>query len=169
MRGMSRLIVLFALVVMVAAGAVGANAASQTPFSGRLSGEVTESFCAPLTICLSGTISGTATHMGRAQMTKSATVHITSTPCGVTGLLTTYTEDVTITAANGDTVTLTGGGTACAENGAAVGSGELTVTGGTGRFAGASGTITESIDHNLVTGFETTELSGMISSPGSTH
>ena len=82
-------------------------------------------------------------------------------------VLTTYTETGTLIAANGDTLSFSGGGTACAPNGSAIGSGELTVTGGTGRFAGASGSLAESIDHNLVTDSEVVDLSGTISSPGS--
>jgi hypothetical protein len=39
--------------------------------------------------------------------------------------------------------------------------------GGTGRFAGATGSLAESIDHNLATNAETVNLSGTISTPGS--
>jgi hypothetical protein len=42
-----------------------------------------------------------------------------------------------------------------------------TVTGGTGRFADVTGSLTESLDHNLVTGTETVTLNGTVSTPGS--
>jgi hypothetical protein len=155
------------LLAATAASDGAANAASQTPFFSRLTGVVSGTGCAPLTICISGTLEGTATHLGRAVLTKSATIHITFTPCDDGGRLSTYTEEATLTAANGDTLTLSGEGTACAANGRAISSGALTVTGGTGRFAGATGSLAESIDHNLITEAETEELSGTVSSPGS--
>jgi hypothetical protein len=169
MPAVSRLMLVLSLVAAIAAGAGGANAASQTPFFSSLTGVVTGTDCAPLTICLSGTDRGTATHLGRAVLTKTATIHITFTPCDDGGVVTTYTEDATLTAANGDTLMLNGGGTACAANGRAIASGELTVTGGTGRFAGATGSLAQTIDHNLVTDAETEQLSGTVSSPGSVH
>jgi hypothetical protein len=133
------------LLAAFAAGAGGANAASQTPFSSSLTGVVTGTACAPLTICVTGTLRGTATHLGLAVLTKNATIHLSFTPCDDGGLFSTYTEDATLTAANGDTLTLSGSGTGCAANGRAIASGELTVTGGTGRFAGATGSLAESI------------------------
>jgi hypothetical protein len=159
-----------ALVVLAAAFAVvtTATASSQTPFSANMSGNVSDTVCGVLTLCLTGTDQGIATHLGLATLTKTATIHITFTPCDGGGLVTTYTETATLVAANGDTLSLSGSGTACAANGHAIGSGELTVTGGTGRFAGASGSLTESLDHNLVTDTELVSLSGTISSPGST-
>jgi hypothetical protein len=159
-----------ALVVLAAAFAVvtTATASRQTPFSANMSGNVSQTGCGVLTLCLTGTAQGIATHLGLATLTKTATIQITFTPCDGGGLLSTFTETETLVAANGDTLILSGSGTACAANGHAIGSAELTVTGGTGRFAGASGSLTESLDHNLVTGAELVSLSGTISSPGST-
>jgi hypothetical protein len=148
--------------------ASSASASSPVPFSAGLSGSVTDTDCGFLTLCLTGTDQGTATHLGLATLTKTATIHITFTSCDGGGVLTTYTEAGTLVAANGDTLHLSGGGTACAANGHAIASGELTVTGGTGRFAEASGVLAESIDHDLVTDTEVVSLNGTISSPGST-
>jgi len=160
---------MIAIVVIAAAGVLAptAIAGSQTPFSAALSGSATEAGCGVLTICLAGTDQGIATHLGLASLTSTATVHVTFTPCDGGGVLTTFTETATLIAANGDTLTLSGGGTACAANGQAIGTGQLTVTGGTGRFADATGSLTESLDHNLVTGTETVTLNGTVSTPGS--
>jgi hypothetical protein len=164
------------LLVLTAAVAVSAfvvvptaAAAGQVPFAAAMTGSVTATApCGVLTLCLTVTDEGTATHLGLGTLTKSVTIHIGFTPCDGGGVLTTYTEAGTLTAANGDTLTVSGGGTACAANGHAIGTGELTVTGGTGRFAGgASGSLAESFDHNLVTDTEVVDLSGTISAPGS--
>jgi hypothetical protein len=138
----------------------------QTPFAASLIGQVTDTDCAPLTICLSGSDQGVATHFGRAMLAKIATIHISFASCDGGGLLTTYTESATLTGAKGDTLNMTGDGTACVIAGHAIASGVLTVTGGTGRFAAATGAIDESIDHDLVTDAETVRLSGTISVPG---
>jgi hypothetical protein len=159
-----------ALMVVALAGILAptAIAGSQTPFSAALSGSATTTGCGFLTICLAGTDQGIATHLGFATLTSTATVQITSTPCDGGGVLTNFMETATLTAANGDTLTLSGSGTACVVAGHAIATAELTVTGGTGRFAGATGSLAESIDHNLATNAETVNLSGTISTPGST-
>jgi hypothetical protein len=143
--------------------AVGSAYAATTPFSASLAGSVTDSPCGPLTICLSGSDRGVATHLGVSTLTKTATIHLTSTSCGDGGLLTTYTETGTLQAANGDTLALSGQGTACVAAGHAIASGHLAITGGTGRFQAASGSLTERIDHDLGTDEETTKLIGMLS------
>jgi type 1 fimbria pilin len=163
-----RIIALGALAAASAlAVASAATASSQVPFSASLSGTVTDTPCGFLAICLTGTDQGTATHLGLVTLTKSATIQITFAACDDGGLLTTYAETGMLVAANGDTLSLSGGGTACVVNGHALASGVLMVTGGSGRFSGAGGTLAESIDHNLVTDTEAVSLSGTISSPGS--
>jgi hypothetical protein len=164
---MKRLVLLLLLTVIALVLVTTVSASSEVPFSAKLSGSVSDTNCGVLTLCLTGTDHGRATHLGIATLTKTATITITFTPCDDGGVLTTYTESGTLIAANGDTLFLSGGGTACAANGHAIASGELTVTGGTGRFAGATGSLDESIDHNLVTDTENVSLSGTISSPGS--
>ena len=67
----------FALVValVVAAGALTAAstaAASQVPFTAAMTGSVSDTPCAVLTICLTGTDQGTATHLGLATLAKTA-------------------------------------------------------------------------------------------------
>lgn len=145
--------------------------ANQVPFSATMNGTVhatTGPGCAFPTICLAGTDEGTGTHVGRATLTKTATIHVTRQTCTNGGTLTTYTESGTLAGANGDTLTLTGGGTACLRGGHAIASGQLNVAGGTGRFNNATGRLDETIDHNLSNDTEVVNLRGTISSPGST-
>ena len=151
------LTVSFALMSATATAADG-----QIPLSARMSGTVTEAGCGLLTICASVTTYGIATHLGVTTLTKTVTVHITLNSCEDGGLLSTYTETATLVAANGDTLELSGAGTACASNGHAIGSGTLTITGGTGRFAEASGGLREAFDHNLITGTEVVNLNGTL-------
>jgi hypothetical protein len=143
-----------------------AAASSPTPLSARMGGTLAESGCGFLTVCLAGDVHGIATHLGRATLSKSVTVRLTFAASDGGGLLSTYTETAALVAANGDTLYLTGGGTACARSGRAVGTGELTITGGTGHFAGASGSVSEAFDHSLIDGTEIVELSGTLAYAG---
>jgi hypothetical protein len=117
---------------------------------------------------VSSTVSdqGIATHLGVARLAASVTVYITTMACRGGGTFSTYTETGALSGANGDSLDLTGGGTACVANGHALASGQLTVTGGTGRFSAASGTLDETVDHNLVTDTEMVTLTGAVSPPG---
>lgn len=144
-----------------------AAASERTPYSATLSGTVTDiPGCSSPTVCATSTDHGIATHMGVATFTKTITVHITTTSCDNGGVFTNYTDSGTLTGANGDSLDLSGGGTACVENGHAIASGQLTVTGGTGRFRDASGTLDEHVDHNLANDTEIATLQGAVSSPG---
>lgn len=101
--------------------------------------------CGTLTVCVSVEGQGQGTRLGRhSTLAKSAVVHIGSTPCAF-GRVSSYTADITLTAENGDTLMLNGSGTSCAGPGGIQASGVYTVTGGTGRFSGATGTLTETI------------------------
>jgi osmotically-inducible protein OsmY len=82
-------------------------------------------------------------------------------------IISTFSESATLTAANGDRIELTGSGTACAGGGQSTATATLTMTEGTGRFAGVTGSLSEQIAHDLVSGFEHVVLSGRISAPGS--
>jgi len=160
------------IAVIAAAGvlAPAAIAGSQTPFSAAMSGIVDDTSCGVQTICLTGTDVGIATHLGLATLTKATIIpqQVTETTCDNGALLQSYTERATLIAANGDTLTLSGGGIACPIFGRVTATGELIVTGGTGRFTGATGSLAESIDHNRFTQAETVTLHGTISTPGST-
>jgi hypothetical protein len=121
--------------------------------------------CGPQTICVTVNGSGFATQFGRTSITKSVVVHITATPCPG-GTTRSYTAEATLTAANGDTLTMSGSGTICGGPGGIQASGSYSVTGGTGRFSGAGGTVAEFI-RSAPTAPETTRFLGTISSAGS--
>jgi hypothetical protein len=157
---------MFALILLALGPiAMGANPVhaqdQQVPFSGSYSGTV--SFTSDQNVVLlDGT--GRATHLGRS--TTEGTVTITGPvvdgcPGGIANV---NTE--TLTAANGDTITLTVEDVACPEGpGLFHGTGEWEVTEGTGRFSGATGHGTFDGHINLVEGRFTFDLSGTISAP----
>jgi hypothetical protein len=161
---MLSLLCALAVAALGATGSAGANAEA-TPFTGTFAGTISGSPCGPLTICLEGTLAGVATHLGRSTLEKEAVVHITFAPCPG-GIEVSYTQTVTLTAANGDTLELVGDGVACSGGGSSIGGGDLAVTGGTGRFQDARGSLSERFVHDLASGVEMSELSGTISAAG---
>ena len=123
-----------ALIAINAVGALSASAQSPRPFGGRVVAKWDNVYSA-----LGG---GTANFTGTSQMIhmgRSAQVGTLSlgapTPNGLPG-----SGTVKITAANGDTVTFKYTGFLNPNTGE--GSGPLTIVGGTGRFAGATGSGT---------------------------
>jgi hypothetical protein len=151
-----------ALLIPSATTLAGADA---IPLSGTFHGNLTVTPCAPLTVCAEGSLEGVARHLGRTTMDKSVIVHFTLTPCpGGSG--STFSETITLIAANGDFIELTGTGEACAGGGVSTGSATLTVTGGTGRFENVTGSLSETFVHDLISGLETSVLTGAISAPG---
>jgi hypothetical protein len=146
-----------------------ASASEQTPFRATVTGTVSDlAGCSFPMVCSTSTDHGIATHLGGATLTKTIVVQITPSTCDNGGTFTTYTDYGTLNGANGDSIDLSGGGTACIVNGHAIAAGQLTVTGGTGRFIDATGTLAEHVDHNLVTDTEIGSLQGTVSSPGAT-
>jgi hypothetical protein len=153
--------------VVVAAGflaaamafASAAPAGNLVPFKGNYSGTATLVGGSPPLLALSAT--GTATHLGKSSELITTTVNFAAAcPLTVgTGVL---------TAANGDKLFLNTSGVACptAQPGVLTISGTQTVTGGTGRFAGASGSLGVSGTTNTNTGALTYRLEGSITSPG---
>jgi len=109
-----------------------AFASSSVPFNGSSTG--TFAFTSPTTAALTGT--GNYEHLG---MTAFAAVATITGTAGCGGFTTTETD--TYTAANGDEVLSSATLTICptSTSGVFQSSGTFTVVGGTGRFAGASG------------------------------
>ena len=151
--------------VMAAAAAgslvLGAAAASaqdgQLPFRASFSGQV--QFTGPTTTAFQGT--GTATHMGVITTNGAADVtgHDDSTCAG--GIANTHRE--TLTAANGDTLTLVSYDVACPTGPFQFhGTGHWTITGGTGRFAASTGEGTLDGDSDFNAGTFNIDLSGSI-------
>jgi len=101
--------------------------------------------------------SGTSTHLGDFTMTASETVDFAS--------MTVTNGTVTLTAANGDTVSGTYGGTILPGLTGYLVSGPI--TGGTGRFADATGTIVFKGTFDPATGNGSDVIGGSISTVGS--
>jgi hypothetical protein len=137
--------------------AAPASAAQSVPFSGTLTGDVTVT---PLTPPIASVVIdgwGVATQLG----------HFTvSIPHLVNQATRIATGTYTFTAANGDTLTADFSGLATV-----IGPGVLsvaetgTITGGTGRFDGASGSFTTERTFIIATGVTTGSFAGSISTP----
>lgn len=150
---------------VIAAAALSQNAAAvaagdQVPFKAMFSGSAV--LTSPWTIVFDG--SGQASHLGR--MANVGDVLVTgldgSCPGGVTAV---NTE--TLTAANGDSITVTSHDVTCLTGPMQYhGTGLWTVTGGTGRFGGAAGSGTFDGIADLAAQTFTISLEGTISTPG---
>jgi len=155
-----------ALFPILTLGTVAASAdAATVPFRAAISETFTiNPACFPARLCGDIIGSGQASHLGK--ITESATiVSYLSTPLG--GGCFPETRTTTLTAANGDELTLVAAGTNCATSPTTVvASDAYTVTGGTGRFAGASGGGTVSATVDLATSTAVVTLSGTLSAPG---
>jgi hypothetical protein len=119
-------------------------------------------------VCLYVIGSGPATHLGAT--TESVVVAFDSSTLNpATGCQNEF-RTTTLTAANGDQIMLAGPGLVCTVSTTQdTAHDSWAVTAGTGRFAGASGTGTDSvsIDTGTVPVTSVTTFSGTISSPGS--
>ncbi len=159
----SSLVLAFAALTPVAAGGVPrspAVAGHQVPFLGILKGVETDNGAFPV-IDVQGTGTGLATKLGRFTYDNPHTVNLlTRHGCG----------SWTFTAANGDTLTASGCGDATVLSGtpptallSIVETGGI--TGGTGRFAGATGSFTIRRLLQGPAGTTAGYLTGTISSP----
>ena len=138
-------------------GATAAQSSQSVPFKGSFEGSQTLTPGVPPFGTINGSATGTGTHLGEFTVTFPHTVNF-ATRTGVG----TYT----FTAANGDT--LTASFTGAAQGGPIVSITEhATVTGGTGRFEGASGTFTVQRQFDPSTGATGGSFEGEISSVGS--
>jgi hypothetical protein len=150
-----------ALAVVVVLGLTGPVAAGdQVPFKGSLEGDVTEAFD-PATGLVNVDIdaAGAATQLGRFTLDIPHVVNpATRTAVG------TYQ----FTAANGDTLTaeFTGIATPTAVPGVLYIEETATITGGTGRFAGATGSFTVERLFDTIAGTTVGSFEGTISTPG---
>ncbi len=157
-RGSLVLAVMTALLVLGLAAPVAA--ADQVPFKGSLEGTVTITPLDPpfASVLIEGT--GNATHLGRYSVEFIATVNQTTRQGVGPGRL-------VFTAANGDTLTAEGMG-----QGTLVAPGVLSITetasitGGTGRFAGATGSFVIERTFFVAAGLTTGSFEGTMPSPG---
>lgn len=112
------------------------------PFHGTFAG-ISEVQVALPRLFVAGSSEGHATHLGAAVWTFDEIVTLGQVVAGCPTRGTTGTYAGTLTAANGDTITVVGSGAGCPTSPTTARIlGAVTVTGGTGRFDGASGTLT---------------------------
>ena len=152
------------LAVVSVLGLAGpAAAGDQVPFTGKFEGERTDRIpLGPTTVRDRWDMAGTATHLGRFELVVSVVVDFGSLP--VTGVGT-----ATFVAANGDMLFAeVTGQSEPVEPGVTILIIESgVITGGTGRFAGATGSYTSGRLTSLVTNETIGSFEGTISSPGS--
>ena len=154
-----------AAMLLIAALAVPAAAQNRVPFKGSIQGHeilTPQGGPPPTTLIVDGSATGIATQVGQFTFTYQLTVNLANG---------TATGSARLIAANGDTVYTTIAGSS--EETATPGVDSITeintITGGTGRFAGAQGSFTVERLVNLVTGFTSGSLHGTITSPGAAH
>jgi hypothetical protein len=138
-----------------AALAPQAQSGAEVPFRGSIEAVETSQPQSPTTVLVNSTGGGTATHLGRFTKKGTAVVDFT------TG---TGEGEDTFTAANGDRLftTLSGKATPTAEPGILSITENVTITGGTGRFAGATGSFIIERVINLATGVTSGSFTGTI-------
>ena len=147
-----------AAMFLIALFASPAVASDQVPFKGSLTA-VEIDVVQGGTLVVDGSGTGNAAQLGRFTMTYDVQVDLaTGSSFGT----------ATFVAANGDsfTTTIVGQGTPTSDPTIAMIVEIETITGGTGRFAGATGSFTLERVVNLVTGVTSGTLSGTISNPG---
>ncbi len=120
---------------LIALFASPALAGQQVPFNGSLELSTTVAFQPPTTLIVNGNGTGNATHLGNYTMTFQSQVNFVTG--GSVGTM-------VFTAANGDSVfaVFVGQGTPTSDPNFTSLSEVATITGGTGRFVGATGTFT---------------------------
>jgi len=149
---------LAAVMSLIALLASVAMASEQVPFRGSLAA-VEIDVVQGGTLIVDGSAVGNATQLGRYTMTYDVEVDLaTGSSVG----------SATFVAANGDSfsTTIIGQGTPTPDPTIAMIEEVETITGGTGRFAGATGSFTVERVVNLVTGVSSGSFDGTILNPG---
>jgi hypothetical protein len=163
MKTTTRSNIYLAMLVMIltVALAVAAAAAQQVPFKGALQGNDTDTcFSFPI-VCVRTDGTGTGTHLGNFSFTLENTVNlVTGTSTGIAHFV----------AANGDAFDATVSGSGVLLTPDLISITEIyTITGGTGRFAGAQGTFTVERLASPVTFMTAGSFDGSITSPGAAN
>ena len=153
---------LVAALILTAALAVPVAAQKQVPFKGAMQGreiDTPQGGPPPTTLLADGRTRGIATLVGQFSFTYQLTVTLANG---------TATGSAQLTAANGDSIftTVAGSSEPTATPGVLSITEIDTITGGTGRFAGAQGSFTVERLVNLATGFTSGSFHGTITSPG---
>ena len=158
----SRVYLPMAAIILTAALAVPATAQKQVPFKGALQGHETDTPQGPTTLSVDGSATGMGTHVGEFSFRYQLTVNLANgTATGAAQLI----------AANGDAIytTVAGSSEPTATPGVVSITEINTITGGTGRFAGAQGSFTVERLLNQGTGLTSGSFHGTITSPGAAH
>jgi hypothetical protein len=156
---------LIAALILTTALAVPAAAQKLVPFNGAMQGHETDTPQGgppPTTLLADGSVRGIATLVGQFSLTYTLTVNLADG---------TATGSAQLIAANGDSIitTIVGSSEPSGTPGVLSVTEINTVTGGTGRFAGATGSFTTMRLVNVATGLTSGSFHGMITSPGATH
>jgi hypothetical protein len=149
-----------ALALLAVVGLAGpVSAGKHVPFKGSFEGDVTVTPLAPPFVMVDVEATGEATHLG------TFTLDI---PHVVDRATRAAVGSYEFTAANGDKVyaEFTGLATPTAIPGVLYIEETATITGGTGRFAGATGSFTSERLYDMIEGTTTGSFEGTISSPG---
>jgi hypothetical protein len=148
----------FALLAVLAV-ARPAAAGKQVPFRGSFDATVERTQVDPATVFVEVEGVGRGAHLGRFSV---------SAPHEVDAATRTAAGTYTFTAANGDTLTadFTGRAAPTETPGVLLIVEIATITGGTGRFAGASGSFTVERLYDMVDGTTEASFEGTVSSPG---
>lgn len=117
----------------------------------------------PPNVVITATGVGQATHLGRFEFLIRNTVTPLATPAPGCVISSTEIFTATLTAANGDTISLVGTGTSCQNPPAVEIVDVATVTGGTGRFDGATGSVIVKTTADQTSRTEVVEFDGAIS------
>jgi hypothetical protein len=135
--------------------------AKQWLLKGSLKANETNTVAFP-TLSVAGTGSGHATHLGQFTITYQVSVDI-RTGAGV--------ASVQLVAANGDSLLAAGTGqsTPTGTPGVVQIAEQYTITGGTGRFAGARGSFTVNRELNQATGLTSGTITGVMRVPAGNH
>ena len=137
--------------VAASVSAATLRTAPALPFQGSLTAREVDVVSFP-TLLAEGSAEGTATHLGRYRAAFTATVNVLDGRS---------TGSFTFTAANGDQLFSTFVGLGVGEPIATI-TETLTISGGTGRFTGASGTLTVQRILDLTTGVSSGSIEGSI-------
>jgi len=150
-----------AAMILTAALAVPAAAVNQVPFKGAMQGHDTDLGTTSTTVTVLTMGTGIGTHLGQFSFTQTIMVDITNGH---------DTGSAQWFAANGDSIstTITGSGEAI-EPGLFSITEVHTITGGTGRFAGAQGSFTVKRLASGVTFLTSGSYDGTITPPGAAH
>lgn len=136
------------------------------PFHASISETFTAAPCGPSSRCIHAVGTGHTTHLGK--VSEDATIVVDTNPADLQNGCAPEVRTTTLTAANGDKITMHGTGFSCDATSNA--HDNFVITGGTGRFHGARGSGHESNVHTFTgpgVGVATVTYNGNISSVGS--